>query len=98
LNSNELLKCIGCGFCLNVCPQYQKWHDEIHSPRGLVRILLHCKSNNLTLPMDIIQSCVDCCYCHDACPVGIDFAKGFSLNNLSGNDFNRGVLSNELDA
>ena len=69
----EMLNCIRCGACLNVCPVYRQigghGYGWVYSgPMGAVLTpLLHRSENARELP----QASSLCGACHEVCPVGI---------------------------
>lgn len=66
--------CVHCGFCLEVCPTYQEWSDENHSPRGRVYLIKQTAEGHLTLNEDVMDpvfTCLDCRACESVCPSGV---------------------------
>ncbi|GLG02298.1 glycolate oxidase iron-sulfur subunit [Alicyclobacillus hesperidum subsp. aegles] len=66
--------CVHCGFCLEVCPTYQAWGDENHSPRGRVFLIKSCAEGELPLDESVIDpvfTCLDCRACETVCPSGV---------------------------
>ncbi|ACV59538.1 (Fe-S)-binding protein [Alicyclobacillus acidocaldarius] len=66
--------CVHCGFCLEVCPTYQAWGDENHSPRGRVYLIKACAEGELPLDESVIDpvfTCLDCRACETVCPSGV---------------------------
>lgn len=77
--ATELIdKCVHCGFCLQTCPTYVLWGDEMDSPRG--RIYLMKMGNEGQAVMDStyvghFDACLSCMACMTACPSGVDYEK-----------------------
>jgi len=67
------LKCVHCGFCLEVCPTYRATRSEVHSPRGRIAAVV---SGALT--SSGIETCVYCRKCEEACPSGVEFGERMS--------------------
>lgn len=66
--------CVHCGFCLEVCPTYQEWKDENHSPRGRVFLIKEAAEGKLPLDASVIDpvfTCLDCRACETVCPSGV---------------------------
>ncbi|MCL6636485.1 MAG: 4Fe-4S dicluster domain-containing protein [Alicyclobacillus sp.] len=66
--------CVHCGFCLEVCPTYQEWRDENHSPRGRVFLIQAAAEGRLSLDaavVDPVFTCLDCRACESVCPSGV---------------------------
>lgn len=59
-------KCTHCGKCLYKCPLYEKYLDQVFSPRGKIILLEHHINNN-----DIFV-CSYCGQCLEQCPLNID--------------------------
>ncbi len=69
----EMLNCIRCGACLNVCPVYRKTGGEAYSnvysgPMGAVLVPL---LSRLERSRDLPHASSLCGACTEACPVGI---------------------------
>ncbi|MEM0374132.1 MAG: (Fe-S)-binding protein [Sulfolobaceae archaeon] len=67
--SEEINKCVHCGFCLESCPTYVVTRSEVHSPRGRIMIA------KLGLESEGIYTCMFCRRCEEACPSGVVFSK-----------------------
>ncbi len=71
----DLLECVSCGLCLEVCPTYDILRDEGSGPRG--RILLMERLSRVATPGDWTQhldACVGCLACQARCPAGVPYA------------------------
>ncbi|MDH4205843.1 MAG: LUD domain-containing protein [Desulfobacteraceae bacterium] len=70
----EVLRCIRCGACANVCPVYSKvgGHKYGHVYIGAIGLILtlfyHGKENDRA----IVKNCINCQACKEVCPVDID--------------------------
>jgi iron-sulfur cluster protein len=71
---SEVLRCIRCGACANVCPIYSLvgGHNYGHVYIGAIGLILtyfyHGRQNDRT----IVQNCLNCLACKAVCPVGIN--------------------------
>jgi len=71
---SEVLRCIRCGACANVCPVYSKvgGHKYGHVYIGAIGLILtlfyHGKENDRA----IVRNCINCQACKEVCPVDID--------------------------
>ena len=77
-NPDLINQCVHCGFCLQACPTYALWGNEMDSPRG--RIYLMKMANEGTVQIDKqwvghMDSCLGCVSCMTACPSGVDYGK-----------------------
>ena len=70
----EVLRCIRCGACANVCPIYGLvgGHNYGHVYIGAIGLILtyfyHSRKNDLA----IVQNCLNCLACKAICPAGIN--------------------------
>ena len=70
--------CVHCGFCLETCPTYALWSEEMDSPRGrivLMRAGLEDGSEMSTELVTHIDQCLGCMACVTACPSGVQYDK-----------------------
>ncbi|OYT65704.1 hypothetical protein B6U74_02785 [Candidatus Bathyarchaeota archaeon ex4484_205] len=85
----EILKCIGCGVCLYVCPVYRillsEFGGELPGFRGLIHTYL---SGDLQKLVDSgLFKCTGCNLCQEMCPVSISlkdifwFLRSISFEN-----------------
>jgi glycolate oxidase iron-sulfur subunit len=77
-NLDLINQCVHCGFCLQACPTYALWGNEMDSPRG--RIYLMKMAAEGTAPIDKtwvghMDACLGCVSCMTACPSGVDYGK-----------------------
>ncbi|MBU2547652.1 MAG: lactate utilization protein [Proteobacteria bacterium] len=73
-NLREILRCMRCGGCLNVCPIYRRiggypYGWAYSGPMGQI---LNPLLLGLDRTRDLVQSCTLCHACRDACMTGID--------------------------
>ena len=73
----EAIQCMRCGFCLAVCPTYQRTGVESQSPRGRVH-LVRSAAQGLLEPEAILPAldlCIGCRACEVACPAGVPYGR-----------------------
>jgi glycolate oxidase iron-sulfur subunit len=71
-------KCVHCGFCLQTCPTYLLWGEEMDSPRGRIyqmRMVQEGKAKIDETFVGHMDACLSCVACMPACPSGIDYGK-----------------------
>ncbi len=71
----DLLECVSCGLCLEVCPTYDILRDEGSGPRG--RILLMDRLSKTGSPGEWthhLDECVGCLACEARCPAGVPYS------------------------
>lgn len=74
----DALKCNHCGLCLQNCPAYRRYKEEISSPRARVQIANLLIKKKITVKQDrqallkCVQSCQNCFNCAVLCPAGIN--------------------------
>ncbi len=69
------LRCMRCGFCINLCPSRMNYFIEAYSPRGRLSILNGLVYGDLKpnrLINDIFHACTLCGLCKELCPSGVD--------------------------
>lgn len=70
--------CVHCGFCLETCPTYVLWNEEMDSPRGrivLMREGLEPQSELSDQMVAHFDACLGCMACVTACPSGVQYDK-----------------------
>ncbi|GAA1737863.1 (Fe-S)-binding protein [Luedemannella helvata] len=69
--------CVHCGFCLQACPTYQLWGEEMDSPRGRIRLMAGLTEGDALDPARIehFDTCLGCMGCMTACPSGVQYDK-----------------------
>ncbi len=68
--------CVHCGLCLPACPTYLETHDEGHSPRGRIRLMLGLHRGDVEYTPQVedhLNKCLDCRACETACPSGVQY-------------------------
>jgi glycolate oxidase iron-sulfur subunit len=77
--SVELInKCVHCGFCLQTCPTYALWGEEMDSPRGRIYLMNLLSQGKIELNAAVVghfDACLGCMACMPACPSGVDYGK-----------------------
>lgn len=77
----QLLACVHCGFCLDVCPTYTRLGDEADSPRGRLYLMRAVMEERLAPDAEAfrrhIDRCLGCRACETVCPSGVQY--GFLL-------------------
>jgi len=70
----DLLECIACGLCLEVCPTYDRLRDEGSGPRGRILLmdLLDRGSQPEAWALHLDQ-CIGCLACQARCPAGVPY-------------------------
>ena len=73
----DTLKCNHCGLCLQNCPAYRTYKEEISSPRARVQIAKFLAQKKLDINKDdaailkAVATCKNCFNCTVLCPAGI---------------------------
>ena len=73
--------CNRCGACMQVCPTYQLYAQEIFSPRGRNQLLLLALEGKIklnaqdTLMLDALRTCTLCGRCNEVCAGQIPTAE-----------------------
>ena len=70
--------CVHCGMCLETCPTYSLWGEEMDSPRGRI-VLMRAgleEGSELSAPMvRHFDNCLGCMACVTACPSGVRYDR-----------------------
>lgn len=71
----DLLECVNCGLCLEVCPTYDLRRDEASGPRGRIRLMdaLSRDQGEQESWVGHLDECVGCLACQARCPAGAPF-------------------------
>ena len=76
--SEDIARCVHCGFCLQACPTYLQLGMETDSPRGRIALIdamaagRAAPSASLVAHLDL---CLQCRACETACPSGVPFGR-----------------------
>lgn len=68
--------CVHCGFCLQACPTYLAWGNEMDSPRGRIDLMKGVAEGSLALSPQVVEhfdACLGCMGCLTACPSGVRY-------------------------
>lgn len=74
----EVIRCIRCGACQNVCPVFKELQAESTVARGRVKLIRGVMNQDLTLTegfMDKMSLCLMCKACVVNCPSGVKVDK-----------------------
>lgn len=75
--TEQLSRCVHCGFCLPACPTYRELGEEADSPRGRIDMVGAAYRGEVALAdPDLalhIERCLDCRACESACPSGVQY-------------------------
>lgn len=70
--------CVHCGFCLETCPTYALWNEEMDSPRGRIVLMGEGLEQGSELTPTMVahfDRCLGCMACVTACPAGVAYDK-----------------------
>jgi glycolate oxidase iron-sulfur subunit len=70
--------CVHCGFCLQACPTYVLWGQEMDSPRGRIYLMQMASEGETAITPTWVQhfdTCLGCMSCMTACPSGVQYNK-----------------------
>ncbi len=70
--------CVHCGFCLQACPTYLLWGEEMDSPRGRIQLIKMAAEGATPITprwVEHFDTCLGCMACMTACPSGVDYGK-----------------------
>ena len=76
--SEDIARCVHCGFCLQACPTYIELGMETDSPRGRIA-LIDAMATGRAQPtpalLGHLDLCLQCRACETACPSGVAFGR-----------------------
>jgi len=78
INPDLLSQCVHCGFCLQACPTYVLWGNEMDSPRGRIYLMDMLNQGETAMTPKWVQhmdACLGCVSCMTACPSGVNYGK-----------------------
>ena len=73
----QILRCVRCGACANVCPVYRVvgGHRMGHIYIGAIGLLLTYFYHGRDKAKHLVQNCINCGACKEACVAGIDLPR-----------------------
>lgn len=71
---SQVLRCVRCGACANVCPVYRMvgGHQMGHIYIGAIGLILTYFFHGRNQARNLIQNCINCGACKEVCAAGID--------------------------
>jgi glycolate oxidase iron-sulfur subunit len=75
---NLIDECVHCGFCLNACPTYALWGEEMDSPRGRIYLMKMEAEAQVEMNETLVghfDKCLGCMACVPACPSGVQYDR-----------------------
>ena len=74
---SEVLHCIRCGACANVCPVYRMvgGHQYGHIYIGAIGLILTYFFHGTDKARNLVQNCINCGACKEVCAAGIDLPR-----------------------
>ncbi|WP_027184526.1 L-lactate dehydrogenase (quinone) large subunit LdhH [Desulfovibrio inopinatus] len=74
---SQVLRCVRCGACANVCPLYRLvgGHNYGHIYIGAIGLILTYFMHGPEKAKNIVQNCINCGACGDVCAAGIDLPR-----------------------
>jgi glycolate oxidase iron-sulfur subunit len=76
--TEDLARCVHCGFCLQACPTYNVLGLEGDSPRGRIQLARALVEDRIELTPKVIEHfdlCLACRACETACPSGVPYGR-----------------------
>jgi len=73
----QILRCVRCGACANVCPVYRLvgGHKMGHIYIGAIGLLLTYFFHGRDKAKNLVQNCINCGACKQVCAAGIDLPR-----------------------
>jgi glycolate oxidase iron-sulfur subunit len=78
MNPDLISQCVHCGFCLQACPTYILWGEEMDSPRGRIYLMKMLNEGAAAMTPQLVEHfdrCLGCVSCMTACPSGVNYGK-----------------------
>ncbi len=74
---SQVIRCVRCGACANVCPIYRLvgGHAMGHIYMGAIGLILTYFFHGPDKAKNIVQTCINCQACKDICAAGIDLPR-----------------------
>ncbi len=71
---SQVLRCVRCGACANVCPVYRMvgGHQMGHIYIGAIGLILTYFFHGRLQARNLVQNCINCGACKEVCAAGID--------------------------
>ena len=76
--TEKILDCVHCGFCLPTCPTYLVLGNEMDSPRGRIYLMRSAAEGRIGIEESFARHmslCLVCRACETACPSGVEFGS-----------------------
>lgn len=76
--TEKILDCVHCGFCLPTCPTYLVLGNEMDSPRGRIYLMRSAAEGRIGIGESFARHmslCLVCRACETACPSGVQFGS-----------------------
>ncbi len=73
----QVLRCVRCGACANVCPVYRMvgGHQYGHIYIGAIGLILTYFLHGRDKARNLVQNCINCGACKEICAAGIDLPR-----------------------
>jgi iron-sulfur cluster protein len=73
----QVLRCVRCGACANVCPVYRMvgGHQYGHIYIGAIGLILTYFFHGRDKARNLVQNCINCGACKEVCAAGIDLPR-----------------------
>jgi len=73
----QILRCVRCGACANVCPVYRMvgGHQYGHIYIGAIGLIATYFFHGRDKAKNLVQNCINCGACKDVCAAGIDLPR-----------------------